>query len=279
MEELNNEMGKVEAVGVVSEDDVKEIVSEPVGVDSINDTNNYLELVHGSGLVSEHDINAIMRMQDELSDTFKSVQVHRTRTEMEVSVLNDLKFPTAASKYWQSVREQNVMFQELILLSYEYRKNSVEMKIAERNMMNEEDELEKELLQIEIDKKRFIQRSQERTAKARIREIIDWSDIKERESKKMNDNQLINVNNHQLISYTRRWIKQRISMGDNGSPAERQNLLGQLRSGIKACIKEGVFEELIEPFDEKYKTQIRSEYDMMKETGELENNDENEQGY
>ena len=45
--------------------------------------------------------------------------------------------------------------------------------------------------------------------------------------------QLEDVDNHQLVSYTQRWIRQAIAMGDNGSPAERQNLLGQLESGFK----------------------------------------------
>ena len=48
-------------------------------------------------------------------------------TEVPVSVLNDIKFPTPAAKYWQAMREQNVMFQELVMLSYEYRKNLVEI--------------------------------------------------------------------------------------------------------------------------------------------------------
>ena len=97
-------------------------------------------------------------------------------------------------------REQNVMFQELVNLSYDYRKNVIEIKIKEREMQKETDELKRELIQIDIEKTTFALRNQEKTAKARIVEIQEWSDIKKREEKQMTDNELEDVNNHQLLS-------------------------------------------------------------------------------
>ena len=38
-------------------------------------------------------------------------------SEMEISVLDIMKHPTSESRYWQSMREQNVIFQELVMLS------------------------------------------------------------------------------------------------------------------------------------------------------------------
>ena len=213
-----------------------------------------------SQLLTRDDLDVISRLKPELIDTLKKTQIHRTRTEMEVSVLNDIKHPTPASKYWQSIREQGVMFEELVLLSFEYRKKQVEVKILERKFNNEEDELEKELLKIEIEKEKYVLSAQERVAKARIREINDWSEIKTRELKLMNGLDVDNVDNHQLISYTKRWIQQSIMMGGNGSPAERQNLLGQLRSGVNACIKNGVLGLVLNDFHTDVQTQIKSEY-------------------
>jgi len=207
-------------------------------------TNEPFEIIKSSDILTELDLSRLNPLKQELVETFKKAQCFRTRTEMEISVLNDLKFPSPASKYWQSVREQNVMFTELANLSYEYRKKLVEIKILKRDIEIETDELQKELKEIELEKEGFALIQMEKVAQDRIREIEQWSEIKEREAKQMTAEQLEDVDNHQLVSYTQRWIRQAISMGDNGSPAERQNLLGQLESGLKVCKKNNLLDEV-----------------------------------
>ena len=217
-------------------------------------------IIQNSDVLTKEDLNKLTPLTQELKENFKKSQVFRTRTEMEVSVLNDIKHPTPSSKYWQSVREQNVMFGELVMLSYEYRKNIVEIKKFQRDVEKEEDDLEKELLQIKIERKMFISKNQEKTAKDRIREIKAWSEIKEREARNIDKEDLGDVDNHQLISYTIRWIKQSIEMGGGGSPAERQNLHGQLRSGILACIEKRILDKVLEGFGDEVKNKVKSEY-------------------
>ncbi len=134
------------------------------------------------------------------------------------------------------------------------------MKMLRRDIEKEKDDLRRELLQIELERKTFLGKQQERVAKARIREIKDWSDIKEREAQLMSEEELKEVDNSQLISYTKRWINQSIIMGGNGSPAERQNLLGQLRSGILACISKGILDKVLDGFDPQIQEQIKKEY-------------------
>ena len=207
-------------------------------------TNEPFEIIKSSDILTELDLSRLNPLKQELVENFKKSQVFRTRTEMEVSVLNDLKFPSPASKYWQSVREQNVMFTELANLSQEYRKKLVEIKILKRDIETETDELQKELKEIELEKEGFALIQMEKVAQDRIREIEQWSEIKEREAKQMTVEQLEDVDNHQLVSYTQRWIRQAIAMGDNGSPAERQNLLGQLESGLKVCKKNNLLDEV-----------------------------------
>lgn len=219
-----------------------------------------LDNINQSNLLSKDDLDSLEKLSGELQETFVKTQIHRTRTEMEVSVLNTIKFPTPSLKYWQAMREQNVMFTELVMLSFEYRKNLIEIRILERDIKKERDDLERELLQIELEKKTFIGKQQERVAKARIREIKDWSDIKEREAQQMSEEDLKEVDNCQLVGYTKRWINQSIMMGGNGSPAERQNLLGQLRSGILVCIEKGILGKVLEKFDPRIKKQIKEEY-------------------
>ena len=63
----------------------------------------------------------------ELQDTWRKKQMFRTETEMRFSVLSDNKYPNAAAKYWQSVREQNTHFENLVHLSFDARKNEVEI--------------------------------------------------------------------------------------------------------------------------------------------------------
>lgn len=219
-------------------------------------------IINQSDILTKKDFSDLEKMSGELKETFIKVQTFRTRTEMEVSVLNDIKHPTHSSKYWQSVREQNVMFQELVMLSYEYRKNLIKIKQLERRIEKEQDDLEKELLQIEKERKMFIARNQERTAKARIIELKEWSDIKEREADFMSKEELGDVDNHQLASYTQRWIKQSIEMGGGGSPAERQNLHGQLRSGILKCIEMGILDNVLKDFNKDISNKIREEYGL-----------------
>jgi hypothetical protein len=65
------------------------------------------------------------------------------------------------------------------MLSYEYRKNEVEIRQLKKKWDQEKDEDESELLWIEIERRTFIARNHERIARDRIREIREWHEIKE----------------------------------------------------------------------------------------------------
>lgn len=223
-----------------------------------------------SNLLDQSDCTSLQTMIAELQETLDKTQIFRTRTEMDVSVLNDIKFPTPASKYWQSMREQNIMFKELVRLSYDYRENLIRIKLKQLEINStsvsipaapdDYNALQKELLDVDMDRLLFGKGQQEREAKARIRELHHWSEIKKREALQMSREELATVDNHQLISYTKRWIKQSIAMGGEGSPAERQNLLGQLRSGILCCIENGVMNKVLEGFKKQHQDKIKTEY-------------------
>ena len=222
---------------------------------AVIDENPFL-IINQSEILTADDWLSLIPMKEELKETFKKSQVFRTRTEMEVSVLNDIKHPTPSSKYWQAVREQNVMFTELVELSYEYRKKIIETEKLVRKIKEEKDEFEAELIQIDIERNQFHLRQMEKVAKDRIREIIAWSEIKEREALKMSDKDLENVDNHQLISYTKRWLKQANNMGNNGSSAERNNLFGQLISGYIQCEERDLLGVVLDGFTYKDKENI-----------------------
>ena len=120
------------------------------------------DIIDRSELIEKLDFQALAEMKEELNEMFQKNQIFRTRTEAEISVLNDLHYPTPASKYRQSVREQNVMFETLVELSYDYRKKILENKQLKKIIDNTTDEIEKEILQIELERGEFHLRQMER---------------------------------------------------------------------------------------------------------------------
>jgi len=68
-------------------------------------------------ILDPNDVKDFKALTEELRDTWTKKQVFRTETEMRFSVLNDMKYPTPAAKYWQCVREQNVYLENLMSLS------------------------------------------------------------------------------------------------------------------------------------------------------------------
>lgn len=210
-------------------------------------SNQSLQIIEEAHILKQEDLDVVLSLKEELQDTFLHAQVFRTRTEMEASVLNDLKFPTPDSKYWQAIREQNVMFDQLVMLSYEYRKNNTEIKMLKRDMLNTTDALQRELLQIEIERKEYVRLQQERTAKDRIREIKEWHEIKE----SLLPDMLCgteNVDEHQLLSYTLRWCQQLGGLSESTGVAERNNLIGQVQKGLRLCRKYGVIQKVYDFF-------------------------------
>ena len=179
-------------------------------------------------ILDAKDVSAFKDMVDELKDTWTKKQVFRTETEMRFSVLNDLKYPTKASKYWQCVREQNVYLENLMTLSFEYRKNEIEIKKLNKKIDEEEDELEKELLKIEIDEKTFAKANMQLTAKDRMREIKLWSNLKKETDDGSFDKQDVNV--HQLESYHKIMQNRAKTLTQGSTQPEVFNVLGQLQT-------------------------------------------------
>jgi len=193
---------------------------------------NYL-----SNVLDQKDFNNFITLKDELKDTWHKKQMFRTETEMRFSVLDDGRYPTNAAKYWQCVREQNVFFENLMALSFDYRKNEVQIKKLERKIQEEQDDLEKELHEIELEQKLYGRAGMELTAKDRMREIETWSRLK----KEYNDGSFDtkNVNTHQSESY-KQILENKAKTITKGTPQnEVFNILTQLNT-LDRLKKEGV---------------------------------------
>ena len=133
---------------------------------------------HLYNILDPEQFKEFKELTSELKDTWHKKQIFRTETEVRVSVLDDGRYPNKAAKYWQCVREQNVFLETLMGLSFDFRKNDIEIKKLHIKIEKEKDELEKELLQIELDQKIYGKANMELTAKDRMREINLWSKLK-----------------------------------------------------------------------------------------------------
>jgi hypothetical protein len=179
-------------------------------------------------LLDPSDVSDFKGMIEELRDTWTKKQIYRTETEMRFSVLSDMKYPTNAAKYWQCVREQNVYLENLMAMSFEYRRNDAKIKWLEKKLEKETDEYKKECYQIDLDEKLYNRASMELTAKDRMREIKLWSKIKNETNDGTFDTK--NVNAHQLESYHKIMINRKNTLTPGSSQPEVFNVLGQLET-------------------------------------------------
>ena len=192
---------------------------------------------HLAEVLDTNDFKALKELKDELKDTWHKKQVFRTETEMRMSVLQDAKYPTKAAKYWQCVREQNVFFENLMSLSFDYRKNEVKIKKLKRKLESETDDLKKELLEILIEEKLYGRANMELVAKDRMREVSQWSQLKAEYDDGSFDTK--NVNTHQAESYKLMLTNKVKTLTPGSSQPEVFNVVGQLHT-LERLEKEGV---------------------------------------
>jgi hypothetical protein len=186
------------------------------------------EETHLNNLLEQQDLTDFKGMVDELRDTWTKKQMFRTETEARFSVLQDNRYPTKAAKYWQCVREQSSYLDNLMTLSFDYRRNEAKIKWLEGKIDKEEDEYKSTKYQIDIDECRFAKASMEKVAKHRMREIKMWSGLK----KEFNDGSFNDkdVNQHQLESYGMQYAEKARQLTENSSDTDKFNVLGQLQS-------------------------------------------------
>jgi len=181
-----------------------------------------------NNLLDPEDVKEFKEMTSELRDTWTKKQVFRTETEMRMSVLQDAKYPTKASKYWQCVREQNVFLENLMSLSFDARRNEVKLKRLQEKLKTEEDPLKRELLQIDIDEKTYSVANMQLVARDRMREIKLWSTLKKEFDDGSFDTK--DVNTHQLESYHHIMKNKAETLTSGSSQPEVFNVLGQLKT-------------------------------------------------
>jgi len=181
-----------------------------------------------NNLLDPEDVKEFKAMTAELRDTWTKKQVFRTETEMRMSVLQDAKYPTRASKYWQCVREQNVFLENLMSLSFDCRRSEAKVKWLEKKIETETDEYKLEKYKIDLDEARYGLANMQLVAKDRMREIKLWSTLKKEFDDGSFDTQ--DVNRHQLDSYHLIMKNKAETLTSGSSQPEVFNVLGQLQT-------------------------------------------------
>ena len=187
------------------------------------------EIIHRTSILNESDTAFIDQNIGEIQRVWDKRQIFRTETEMRMSVLQDLKFPTIASKYWQAVRELSAFYEQLVQASFEYRRTDLKIRKIQHKMLTASG-FKLESLQIDLEEQQFSQINQHQLATDRMREIRLWTQIMG-ELKEADPNfDWDDVNKHQLESYTRRFENQEKNLNSSSTPGEVNNLLGQLQT-------------------------------------------------
>jgi hypothetical protein len=107
-----------------------------------------------------------------------------------------------------------------------YRRLLIEIKKLERAITQEDDDLERELLQIDLEEKNWNKIQLETTSGDRVREIEHWSRIK----KELDDGSFDskNVNTHRKETYRLQLENRAASISQGSSQGEILNVLGPL---------------------------------------------------
>jgi hypothetical protein len=145
-----------------------------------------------------------------------------------MSVLQDMKYPTKAAKYWQCVREQNVFLENLMTLSFDCRRQEAKVKWLEKKIETEEDEYKLEKYKIDLDEARYGLANMQLVARDRMREIKLWSTLKKEFDDGTFDTK--DVNRHQLESYHQIMKNKAQTLTSGSSQPEVFNVLGQLNT-------------------------------------------------
>lgn len=212
-----------------------------------------------ANVLDQQDFKQFIALKEEIKDTWHKKQVFRTETEMRMSVLQDAKYPTKAAKYWQCVREQNVFFENLMALSFDYRKNEVRIKRIKKKLENETDPLRVEMLEIQLEEKLYGRANMELVAKDRMREIEHWSRLKKEYNDGTFDDK--NVNTHQAESYKYILTNKVKTLTPGSSQPEVFNVVGQLQT-LERLEREGVL--LTAPENKKQLAQNNKQNEGLK---------------
>jgi len=157
---------------------------------------------------------------DELKRCDAVNQNHRTKFEMEFSVLSDDRFPTLAGKYYQCIREELVMLRGIVIMcdNGNIEQKKIDLLNAEINALENSpiDIAKAELKKVEIQQLEYYIAEKKDEIHGRMREIGRWEDLKSKLTKGEKFN-IDHVDTFQEEHWTKRWTS-------DPTPASKNNL-------------------------------------------------------
>tara|TARA_R100000700_G_scaffold17003_1_gene23268 strand:+ start:5512 stop:6132 length:621 start_codon:yes stop_codon:yes gene_type:complete len=179
-------------------------------------------------VLSKEQNKELTELKQELKETVEKNQIYRTEIQMRYSVLQDGKQPTNAAKYWQCVREQAAMYDELTRDSFAFRNLMIDLDEAKDKLSKESNEFEKRRLEVKIDELEFNKNTILRIGKDRFREIKLWSKLK----KEFDDGSFDSTNVHefdvQKEAHQIRLENRAVTLTNGSNQAEVLNVVGPL---------------------------------------------------
>ena len=199
----------------------------------------------------------MIELSAELNDTVQKRQIYRTETEMRISVLNNGSHPTKASKYWQCVREQSMMYEQLRINIYEFRRRQAKILGLKDKKNKSDDQYEQMELQVDIEEMEWSLENIKQQAMDRVRELKLWSKIK----KELNDGSFDtkDVNTHQAETLELQLQNRLNALTSGSSQGEVLNVIGPLQTAMEFLGKPNELFKLIntgENLNGKFKKSI-----------------------
>lgn len=213
-----------------------------------------------TGLLSSQALQDLQSLLPSIRHDWEVKPIFRTETEARLCVLNDIHHPTPHAKYWQSVREQQVHFNELVYLALDYKRKRIELEILVVDHDRESkwwklnstplirwNMRKANLIAIDLEQKRYEIELCDKVARERMRELKQWDKIK---------TELLSIPNHgididdsegrnHLKSHAVRFIKEWLNSGNITDAGSAQNVLGKAKTAIRHCREAGFLDEVM----------------------------------
>lgn len=197
------------------------------------------------GLITDDQSKALQNLLGEIQGAEENFVIWRTFTEANFSVLNDVNFPTPDSKYHQAIREQLVFYDQLVLLSFDFREKEIDLSEVLEKLNTTAKGYEKQRLEVKRDRLQYEIDGMKRQAKDRIRELQMWSEIKASltESSEFDTE---NKDAGELIALTVRYCREALMIDRTNcsDPGAVVNIIAQAATCLKECSRRGIMDQL-----------------------------------
>ena len=175
-----------------------------------------IKTIKSSGVLDSKDASIIDKNEKELEKAHNTNQHYRTETEMKASVL--AKYPSIEAKWWQSVREETMMLDNLTANSIDFMIKSGELELLKIELSEFDDSIihkaKKKIKEAEIMMKKLQIFKVQQEAHYRAVEIKHWEKIKKKLAKNIKAELMEDVELHQKESYKTKWERE-IALGHN----------------------------------------------------------------